>query len=42
MFVEALQKQKDGKIIIAEAENLFDYYTRESDDDVWTDKKEFH
>lgn len=42
MFVEALEKHKAGKIQFTEAENLFDYYSKESVDEAWSDGKEFH
>ena len=42
MFVEALQKHKNGKIQITEPENLFDYYLREKPEEAWTNEKEFH
>ena len=42
MFVEALEKHKTGKIQFTKAENLFDYYSKESIEDAWSDGKEFH
>lgn len=42
MFIESLQKHKQGEMQFTQADSLFDYYKRESEGDAWTNKKEFH
>ncbi len=42
MFVEALDKHKRGEIQFSQADSLFDYYSRENPDEVWTRTSEFH